>query len=231
MRRAHHQWLHVLEALGLRRHDEGGDAPAATFRVGGGEHDVNVGDAGIRDEGLGAVQHVAAVVPDSGGRHGSHVGAGLGLTHREGTHGRAVEQLGEPSLTLVGVVAEKERRARECLDGVDRIGQRVGTGQNLAGQAGSALVLSLYRAQPSPGAQQCQDLQGLATAGVVVGRLGKGGHALTCKGRDGLRPFAVRILEKGAHSLRIEHHTNRASRFSVKASYASRKFGFSIHFA
>ena len=45
------------EALGARRHDEAGLAPALETGVDGGHHHVDVGDATVGDPGLGAVEH------------------------------------------------------------------------------------------------------------------------------------------------------------------------------
>src|SRR5690606_3526775 len=75
------------EALRALVDEEGGDALLRTARrrllAGGHEDDGEVGDVGVGDEVLGAVQDPVAAVGPGAGLHAAQVGPGAGLGHRE----------------------------------------------------------------------------------------------------------------------------------------------------
>ena len=105
------------EALAIGLDDEGAHAPV--LAVGHREHDVEVGDAGVRDPVLGAVDDPLVAVADGGRAHRGGVGAGLGLAQREGGRplaGRAPRQ--QAVLELVGA-EERDRQRAELLDHED----------------------------------------------------------------------------------------------------------------
>ena len=61
-------------------------ASGAGLLAGGGEQDDVVGEVGVADEVLGAVDEVAVAVPDRRATHASQIGAGVGLAHRQAFH-------------------------------------------------------------------------------------------------------------------------------------------------
>jgi hypothetical protein len=77
--------LPLRQALGARRDDEAGLAPALERRVDGGDHHVHVGDAAVGDPRLGAVEHplVRGLVVDGPRLERADVGPGVGLGHAE----------------------------------------------------------------------------------------------------------------------------------------------------
>ena len=97
------------QALGVLRDDEGGDALVAGRGVGLGEDYVVVGDAGVGDPGLAAVEDPAAVVGgDHGGLDAGRVGARAGLGQAEGED-LALGGLGQILVLLrLGAVVEDE---------------------------------------------------------------------------------------------------------------------------
>jgi hypothetical protein len=75
------------------------------LRIHGGDHDVDVGDAAVGDEDLGAVDDPLIAVELGGGAEALDVGAGLGLRHRVGAQVDLVadpEALGDPAGDLLG---------------------------------------------------------------------------------------------------------------------------------
>jgi hypothetical protein len=70
------------EALAVLLDDERSDPPRLLVRH--GEDDVEVGDPGVRDPVLRAVDDPLVAVLDGGRAHRGRVGAGLGLAEREG---------------------------------------------------------------------------------------------------------------------------------------------------
>ncbi|OLE36500.1 MAG: hypothetical protein AUG48_07110 [Actinobacteria bacterium 13_1_20CM_3_68_9] len=97
--------LALLEAGGALGNDERGLAPVAQAGVHRGNDDMDVGDAAIGDEDLGAVQHPLIPVERRRGTEALDVGAGLGLGYGVGakpdlaTH---PEALGYPPRDLLG---------------------------------------------------------------------------------------------------------------------------------
>ena len=68
-----------------------------------------VRDVGVADEVLGAVDHVVGAVATREGLHRAHVGAGLGLGHREAVDPLAADRRQEIALALLA-----RRRRKGC---------------------------------------------------------------------------------------------------------------------
>ena len=86
-------------------HDERGLAAVAEVRVDGRDDDGHVGDAAVRDEDLGAVEHPLVAVQLGGGAQRAHVGAGARLGDRVGAELDLVahaEALRHPAADLLG---------------------------------------------------------------------------------------------------------------------------------
>lgn len=83
------------EALGAPFDDEGGDAVLLLrgARVRPRVHDQHVGVRAARDPELAAVQEVVVALLLGLQLHRHHVGAGVGLGHRQSTHVLAAAQL------------------------------------------------------------------------------------------------------------------------------------------
>ena len=86
MRRAHHLRPDEAHAVDAGVDHEAGEAFLAALCVHGGEHDVVVGDARVRDEDLAAVEDIVGAVEARGRADRGDVAAGLRLGHRKGRH-------------------------------------------------------------------------------------------------------------------------------------------------
>ena len=97
--------------------DEGGLAAGAERRVDGGDDDVDVGDAAVGDEDLGAVEDPLVAVALGGRLQALHVGAGLRLGDRVGAELdllAAAEALGNPLADLLGGAGRGDARRGEA---------------------------------------------------------------------------------------------------------------------
>ncbi len=101
-----------------------------------GPYHADIGDRGIGDPGLGAVEDVSARAAPGPGPHRGGIGAGVGFGEAETTHPFAASELGEELGTL-------------CLraEGVDRIHHQRGLHRKRAAVAGID-PLDLARDQP-----------------------------------------------------------------------------------
>src|SRR5215813_2795613 len=102
--RLHADLLEIAAALEARRGGLDGDqrrALGAELGIGLGDHDHQVGELAVADEGLGAVDHPVVAVHDGAGLDRLEVRAGAGLGHGDGGHKLAGTGLGDPLLLLL----------------------------------------------------------------------------------------------------------------------------------
>ena len=104
------------EAGRVRLDEEGGDARMARIRIGLREDGVEVGDAGVGDEALAAVEDVLVAVADRGRPHRGRVGAGAGLRERVGGQPLAAREPRQVRLLLRLRAGELEPERAELLD-------------------------------------------------------------------------------------------------------------------
>ena len=90
-----------VEAGGVGRHEEGGDALAAGVVGGAGEDQRDVGPGAVGDEHLGAVEHVVVAVAGRPGGEVAGVGAGAGLGEAEAAERSRGRDAGQPLLLLL----------------------------------------------------------------------------------------------------------------------------------
>ena len=151
---------HLLQ---LRRHlvaghlaleDEEGDAAVAALlgRLAGADEEV--GADAVGDEGLGAVDHVAAVDLLGGGADAGDVGAGAGLGDAQGADLLAGDSGDQPALLLLLGAEVEDRRHRDRGVGVE-------PGGDPAGAAGAGQLLDPDRVVQV----------GAALAAVLLGEL------------------------------------------------------------
>ena len=81
--------------------DEQADALVAGLGVGPRDHDHEVGEDPVADEGLGAVEDVVVALVDGGGADALQVAARTGLGHRDRGDDLAGDAAGEPALLLL----------------------------------------------------------------------------------------------------------------------------------
>ena len=102
----------------VRLDDEG--AGAAVLAVGGGEDHVEVGDAGVGDPVLLAVDHPFVAVAHGAGPHRGRVRARLGLREREGRRPLAAGALRQEALLQLLGAEELDRQRAELLHHQDQ---------------------------------------------------------------------------------------------------------------
>ena len=225
MRGREHERPHHAQAGGVRGHHEAADALVFLRAIGGGEHGIEIGDPGVRNERLGARQDVAIAGGLGGRAERRDVGAGIRFRHGERRHRAALDRRLEPALAHRVVVRKQHRDDAERLERKDGVGQRGSRGQRLPHDAAGAPVLVADRLQPAGGAQCAEQLAGLkARGGVILGlcerrELARGEFA------HALRQRHMFVVEKGANRRGVNHQMNLGSRLPRKASCASRKFG------
>ena len=120
------------------------DATVARRAVRGGEDDVEVGDAAVGDEALGAVEDVGVAVAPRGGGHRGDVGAGARLGERHRAEAVALDDRLQQALLLLVGAGQQDRDAGEMraaedgrhaaaapgqLFGDDAVGQFIGDAQ------------------------------------------------------------------------------------------------------
>ena len=94
--------------------DEQRDPLVAGLGVGPGDHDHQVGQDAVGDEGLLAVEDVVVAGVDGGGADALQVGAGPGLGHRDRRDELAGAQPGQPARLLLVGRRRTRSRARSC---------------------------------------------------------------------------------------------------------------------
>ncbi|MCZ7678592.1 MAG: hypothetical protein M5U28_07405 [Sandaracinaceae bacterium] len=120
------------EARRAGRHHEGAQAPPLPGRRRRREDRVDVGHAGVRDEDLRAVEHVAVPLAARGRGDAREVRAGLRLREREGRDLLASHDGGQPALALRVVAERGDGVAAEALHGEGELEQRRGVAEPLA---------------------------------------------------------------------------------------------------
>jgi hypothetical protein len=131
-----------LEARCGRIDDEGRDATRAAFdRIARAcEHDVEVGNAAIRDPGFFAIEHPGIAVAPRRALQRRDVGAGGRLGQRKGGDRAAVGHTRQPVLTLRSAAEQRDRPAAQALHRKCKIGQPRMARQRFADQANGAGV-------------------------------------------------------------------------------------------
>ncbi len=198
---------------------------AAQRPVQGGEDAVEVGDSGIRDEALHAVEHVVRPVAARRRRDRPDVRAGLRFGHREAGDGAARGHLRQPALLLFRAAREGDGHRTQRLQREERVGERRSSCERLANETERAQVgLAGDRAAEKPLLPHRLDqaARGGSRRGIVRRRREMQESPL----HDLLHPrreLEMVRLEERPHGARSSHRKS-GLRFSRKASYASRKF-------
>ena len=113
------------ETLGALVDEEGGDllalAARAVLFAGRHEDDREIGDVGMADEMLGAVEHPVAAILDGRRLHAAQVGAGAGLGHGQAIRLLAADAREQIFLALLGRAGEQDVRRPRHAGPVQRI--------------------------------------------------------------------------------------------------------------
>ena len=225
VRFAHHLGTGKLEAVGIRRDDENGKPLGAGFWVRLGEHRVDVGQAGIRDEDLVPVQDIAIAIGFGAGLDGTDIGAGLGLGHGKGSHDLAVGYPRQPPLAQRFTACQSDGHGAETLQGEDGIGERRCRRQGLADQTAGANIQSFpgscqrgdRESGPTRVSQKLEDLSGLHSSRIVISRVHQGGDGVSSKGLHLDAHLGVAVFQKQIDG-RDVHHLNSGARLATNAS-------------
>jgi len=146
---AHHLRPYELQARGGRGQHEQRQSAGAGVRVRAREHHVEVGDAGVGDQGLAAVEHVLVAVADGGRADRADIGPGPRLAHRKGAHGGPAHGRLNPGGGHLFVVRQQDRSNGEALQRNYRVCQWRGGSHSLTQQAQLAQVAVDDRSQPA----------------------------------------------------------------------------------
>ena len=138
------------------RHQEAGDAARPLRAVGRGEDAVEVGDAGVGDEALRAVEHPGVAVAT--GRRGDRADVASRPRARSSRSRRSPGRrrpAGSHRRALRGAAGERDRHRAESLQREEGVGERRGPAERLADQAeraqlGLASLCAAARARSSP---------------------------------------------------------------------------------
>ena len=126
MRLAHDLGADEAESISIRRDEKTRDPASTGIGVGGGEHRVDIREAGVGDESLLSVENPGVAPLHRPGLERGHIAPGLRLRHGERSDRTALQHAGQP---LPGRRAgagarQQKRRPAQSLEGEDRIGQR-----------------------------------------------------------------------------------------------------------
>src|SRR5262245_59240710 len=97
-------------------------APGRLLGAGHREHNDEVGDIGVADEVLGAVEYPVVAVPDGPGGHGADVRAGVRLCHRQAVDALAADRRKQIRLDLITFACPQDV-ARPRDEPLQRIGR------------------------------------------------------------------------------------------------------------
>src|SRR5688572_540255 len=147
MRRDHVDPLLDLEARSIGIDDECRDSLGSRrairpllSRCRSCEHAVEVGDAAVRNPGLGAVEHVVIPFTTRGALHGGYVRTRIGLRQGECRDRSTCRNLRQVTRSQRLGSGDRYRAAAEALHGEREVGQSVVLGERLAHQADSASI-------------------------------------------------------------------------------------------
>ena len=238
MRRDQLDTLGDLEARRRGIDDERGQTLGRRRLPGAREHDIEVGDAAVRDPGLGAVQDEAGAIRLRRGGDRRDVGAGFALGQRERPDLAAVGDRRQPGTALVLGPEQTDRAAAEPLHGKREIGEAGKARQDLAHEAERAHVQAVVHAAvggrhhmaQKPGLGEMRDEH--PTGGVELGsalvQIGQsvGGKALDFVGQRAValveeRPGEVAAIGHGRRRVQLPANSGRF--FARNARYARRK--------
>ena len=203
MRRDQLDTLGDLEARSRGVDDERGHTLGRRRLAGAREHDVEVGDAAVRDPGLGAVQDEAGAIRLRRGGDRRDVGAGFALGQRERRDLAAVGDRRQPGTALVLGPEQTDRAAAEPLHGKREIGEAGKARQDLAHEAERAHVQAVvhaaaggrHRMAQKPGLGEMRDEH--PAGGVDIGRaLVEIGQSAGGKALDLIGQRAVALVEE-----------------------------------
>ena len=127
--------------------DEEGGQPAVAIVGGAGEQHVRVGDAGVGDEALGAVEDVVVAVAHRARRDAADVAARLRLGDGERANGLTTGDARQERAPLRVAAGERHRVAAEPLHREHRVGERRAVAEHRAQDAQIAQLDAL--AQPA----------------------------------------------------------------------------------
>ena len=211
--------------------DEAGDALIALLRVSRREHGIEIGDPGVRDERLGAGEHIAVAIRPRGRAERGDVGSRVRLRHRKRRHRLALDGGVDPAAAHRAVLRQQDRHGAERLECEHGVGKRRCGREGLADQAAGAPVLVRDRVEPAGRAQLGEYLPRLAARTRVVRRLGERGEVACGELVHALGERHMLVVQERADRRGVDHQLNFGSRLARKASCASRKFGSCISFA
>ena len=139
-----------MDSVVVGPHDERADALGAVLgRAGPGEDGVEVGDPGVGDEYLLAVDDVVIAVSSGGGRDGARIAAGALLGHRKGGNHRPGRDTRQ-QLELEDVAAgEGDGVGAQALEGEHCVGEATDGGQSLTDEAEAADIEGLVLISPA----------------------------------------------------------------------------------
>ena len=183
----------LLELLGDREalhsllHEQEGDAVMATLLGGLDRGDHEVGPHAVGDEGLGAVDHVPAVLPAGERADAGHVRAGARLADPQGADALPAYRRGQEALLLVLGAELPDRRRGDRDMCADARGQAPGAAaRELLGEHGvvhvvaplPAVLLRVLQAEKAELGHPGEDLAGKPARVLPFLRVGTqlGGH-------------------------------------------------------
>ena len=172
VRRGEHLRAGEAQARSVGGDQEAGETAAARRAVGGGEDAVEVGDAGVRDERLAAVELPAvAVAAARSSRARRRRCRPRARSSRRRPSPRRARRAAASASRCASLPREGDRHRAQALQREDRVGERRGGGERLADQAAGAQVGCLGApaprrrhgpTQPAAGAEAAEDLARLA---------------------------------------------------------------------
>jgi hypothetical protein len=166
-----------LEARRVRLDHERRDARVARGRVGLREDDVDPGDTGVRDEPLGAVDHVLVALEPGLRAHRRRIRPRPGLGQRVGRQPLAARELRQEALLLLLRTRELDPERAELLHGEDQAARRADLRDLLdrneghqRARAGAAVLVVEHDAEDLVLAEELDDVPRELGALVDLGR-------------------------------------------------------------
>ena len=210
------------EARRIRLDEERGDPRMPAVGVGLREDGVEVGDAGVGDEALAAVEDVLVAVADGRRPHRRRVGAGAGLRQRVRGQPLAAREPRQVRLLLRLRAGELEPERAELLHGEQEAARRADLRDLLdrdereqRARARAAVLLVEEQAEDLVLAEELDDVPGELVRLVDLGRARR--HALPREGAHELADLALLVGED------VPGHGRQSSRRSCRRTATCRR--------
>jgi hypothetical protein len=129
-----------VEAPGIGVHDERREASCARRLAGPREDHVVVGDAAVRDPGLGAVEHEGVALAARGRADARGIGPRLGLGQRKAADRLASRDRRQIARFLSFGAEQRDRPRAQALHPKGEVGEACAIGEQLAGEAEAAYI-------------------------------------------------------------------------------------------